>query len=123
MQRIWAWLGVLGVSMFCGIILVAVALGAIIPRVVNPIAKPLVCSNGNLEITQNTTSYRPGESDTWTTDTCVDSTTGQQQDVSLQTTLGAGIIYSLIIFAIIIVWRIFSQITSGKSKAQDKQTV
>jgi hypothetical protein len=122
MQRIWAWLGVLGVSMFCGIILVAVALGAIIPKVINPIAKPLVCSNGNLEITQNTTSYRPGESDTWTTDTCVDSTTGQQQDVSLQTTLGAGIIYSLIIFAIIIVWRIFSQITSGKSKAQDKQT-
>ena len=123
MQRIWAWLGVLGVSMFCGIILVAVALGAIIPRVINPIAKPLVCSNGNLHITQNTTSYRPGESDTWTTDTCVDSTTGQQQDVSLQTTLGAGIIYSLIIFAIIIVWQIFSQITSGKSKAQDKQTV
>ncbi len=122
MQRIWAWLGVLGVSMFCGIILVAVALGAIIPKVVNPIAKPLVCSNGNLEITQNTTSYRPGESDTWTTDTCVDSATGQQQDVSLQTTLGAGIIYSLIIFAIIIVWRIFSQITSGKSKVQDKQT-
>jgi hypothetical protein len=123
MQRIWAWLGVLGVSMFCGIILVAVALGAIIPRVINPIAKPLVCSNGNLQITQNTTSYRPGESDTWTTDTCVDSTTGQQQDVSLQTTLGAGIIYSLIIFAIIIVWQIFSKITSGKSKAQDKQTV
>ena len=122
MQRIWAWLGVLGVSMFCGIILVAVALGAIIPRVINPIAKPLVCSNGNLQITQNTTSYRPGESDTWTTDTCVDSTTGQQQDVSLQTTLGAGIIYSLIIFAIIIVWRIISQITSGKSKAQDKRT-
>jgi hypothetical protein len=122
MQRVWAWLGVLGVSMFCGIILVAVALGAIIPRAVNPIAKPLVCSNGNLEITQNTTSYRPGESDTWTTDTCVDSTTGQHQDVSLQTTLGAGIIYSLIIFAIIIVWRIFSQITSGKNKVQDKQT-
>ena len=121
MQRIWAWLGVLGVSMFCGIILVVVALGAIIPKVVNPIAKPLVCSNGNLEITQNTTSYRPGESDTWTTDTCVDSATGQQQDVSLQTTLGAGIIYSLIIFAIIIVWRIFSKINIGKRKAQDKQ--
>jgi hypothetical protein len=107
--------------MFCGIILVVVALGAIIPKVVNPIAKPLVCSNGNLEITQNTTSYQPGESDTWTTDTCVDSATGQQQDVSLQTTFGAGIIYSLIIFAIIIVWRIFSKINIGKSKAQDKQ--
>jgi len=108
--------------MFCGIILVSVALGAIIPKVINPIAKPLVCSNGNLEITQNTTSYRPGESDTWTTDTCVDSATGQQQDVSLQTTLGAGIIYSLIIFVILMVWGLFSQKDSGDSKAQNKQT-
>jgi L-lactate permease len=122
MQRIWSWLGVLGVSMFCGIILVSVALGAIIPKVINPIAKPLVCSNGNLEITQNTTSYRPGESDTWTTDTCVDSATGQQQDVSLQTTLGAGIIYSLIIFVIIMVWCLFSRKNSTESKAQNKQT-
>jgi L-lactate permease len=122
MQRIWSWLGVLGVSMFCGIILVSIALGAIIPKVINPIAKPLVCSNGNLEITQNTTSYRPGESDTWTTDTCVDSATGQQQDVSLQTTLGAGVIYSLIIFVIIMVWGLFSRKNSGDSKAQNKQT-
>jgi len=122
MQRIWSWLGVLGVSMFCGIILVSIALGAIIPKVINPIAKPLVCSNGNLEITQNTTSYRPGESDTWTTDTCVDSATGQQQDVSLQTTLGAGIIYSLIIFVIIMVWCLFSRKNSTESKAQNKQT-
>jgi hypothetical protein len=123
MQRIWSWLGVLAVSMFCGIILVSIALGAIIPKVINPIAKPLVCSNGNLEITQNTTSYKPGESDTWTTDTCVDSTTGQQQDVSLQTTLGAGMIYSLIIFAIIMVWGLFSRNNSTESKAQNKQTV
>jgi hypothetical protein len=108
--------------MFCGIILGSVALGAIIPKVINPIAKPLVCSNGNLEITQNTTSYRPGESDTWTTDTCVDSATGQQQDVSLQTTLGAGIIYSLIIFVILMVWGLFSRKDSGDSKAQNKQT-
>jgi len=108
--------------MFCGIILGSVALGAIIPKVINPIAKPLVCSNGNLEITQNTTSYRLGESDTWTTDTCVDSATGQQQDVSLQTTLGAGIIYSLIIFVILMVWGLFSRKDSGDSKAQNKQT-
>ena len=122
MQRIWSWLGILGVSMFCGIILVSIALGAIIPKVINPIAKPLVCSNGNLEITQNTTSYRPGESDTWTTDTCVDSATGQQQDVSLQTTLGAGIIYSLIIFVIIMVWSLFSRKNSTESQTQNRQT-
>lgn len=107
MQRLWTCLTVLGVSMFCGIILIAIAVGAIIPKVIDPIAKPFVCKNGNLEITQNTTSYRPGESDTWTTDTCVDSATGNQQDVSFQTTLAAGVIYGLIIFAIsviVIIW-------------------
>ena len=107
MQRIWAWLGVLGVSLFCGLIMIAVALGAIFPKVINPIAKPLVCGNGELQITQNTTSYRPGESDTWTIDICVDSATGNQQDVSFQTTLAAGVIYGLIIFgisAIVIIW-------------------
>lgn len=116
MQRLWTWLGVLGVSMFCGIILVSIAVGAVIPKVINPIAGPLVCGNGKLVITQNTTSYRPGESDTWTTDTCVDSATGNQQDVSLQTTLGAGMIYSLIIFVILIVYAEYSKLTSRKSK-------
>ena len=122
MQRIWAWLGVLGVSLFCGLIMISVALGAIFPRLVNPIAKPLVCANGRLEITQNTTSYKPGESDTWTTNTCVDSATGARQDVSLQTTLAAGGIYSLIIAVIIVVWGKVSQRDSAASNAQDAHT-
>ena len=107
MRGLWTCLTVFGVSMFCGIILIAIAVGAIIPKVINPIAGPFVCKNGTLQITQNTTSYRPGESDTWTTDTCVDSATGNQQDVSFQTTLAAGVIYGLIIFgisAIVIIW-------------------
>ena len=107
MRSLWTCLTVFGVSMFCGIILVAIAVGAIIPKVIDPIAKPFVCKNGTLQITQNTTSYRPGESDTWTTDTCIDSATGNQQDVSFQTTLAAGVIYGLIIFgisAIVIIW-------------------
>lgn len=117
MNRIWAWLGVLGVSMFCGIILVAVAAGAVFPRLINPVAAPLVCPHGNLVITQNTTSYRAGESDTWTTDTCVDSTTSQQQDVSLQTTLAAGLIYSLIIFVIYLVWTAYRRLSARVSAA------
>jgi hypothetical protein len=117
MQRVWAWLGVLGVSMFCGVIMIAIAAGAVMPRVINPIAAPIVCSNGTLNITQNTTSYRPGESDTWTTDTCIDSATGSQKDVSLQTTLAAGMIYSLIIFVIIMVWTQVNKFTTGRSKA------
>ncbi len=119
MRRIWAWLGVLGVSVFCGLIMIAVALGAVFPKLVNPIATPLVCPNGHLDITQNTTTYRAGESDTWTTDTCVDSANGQTHDVSLQTTFAAGMIYSLIIAAIIAVWSVISRVIFGRSKTQN----
>lgn len=112
MNRLWALLGILGASLFCGVILVAVAAGAVMPRVINPIAAPLVCPHGQLQITQNTTSYRAGESDTWTTDTCVDSVTGAQQDVSLQTTLAAGMEYSLILFVIFLGWSMFSKMRS-----------
>jgi large-conductance mechanosensitive channel len=122
MQRIWGWLGVLGVSLFCGLLMIGIALGAIIPKVVEPIAAPVVCANGKLEITQNTTSYRPGESDTWTTDTCVDVATGKQQDVSLPTTVVAGLIYSLIIFVILMVWSTYGKWKSGKGKGQNRQT-
>ena len=115
MNRIWAWLGVLGVSVFCGLVLVAVAAGAVFPKLVEPIAAPVVCPHGQLVITQNTTSYRAGESDTWTTDTCVDSTTSQQQDVSGQTTLAAGMIYSLIIFVIIAGWTTYRKLAARMS--------
>ncbi len=114
-QRLWSWLSVLGISLFCGLLMIGVAAGAVFPKLVNPIAKPVVCANGKLEITQTTTSYRPGESDTWTTDTCVDSATGRQQDVSLQTTLSAGLIYSMIIFVILVAWSIFSNLPSRKA--------
>ncbi len=110
MNRLWAVLGILGVSMFCGIILVAIAAGAVAPKLIDPIAAPLVCPHGQLQISQNTTSYKPGESDTWTTDTCVDSTTGQQQDVSLQTTLAAGMEYSLILFVIFGGWSLLNNL-------------
>ena len=112
MNRIWGVLGILGASMFCGIILVAVAAGAVMPRLINPIAAPLVCPHGQLQITQNTTSYRAGESDTWTTDTCVDAATGASQDVSLQTTLAAGLEYSGILFVIFLGWSLFSKMKS-----------
>ncbi len=117
MSRLWAVLGILGVSMFCGIILVAIAAGAVIPRVIDPIAAPLVCPHGQLQITQNTTSYKPGESDTWTTDTCVDTATGQQQDVSLQTTLAAGIEYSLMLFVIFGGWSLYNKMKSRMQRA------
>jgi hypothetical protein len=120
MQRIWTLVTILGISLFCGLLMIGVAAGAVIPKVINPIAGPVVCGNGRLEITQNTTSYRPGESDTWTTDTCVDLATGNRQDVSLQTTLVAGLIYSLIIFVVLVVWGLVRQWNSGKSRAPNQ---
>ncbi len=117
MNRVWSLLGILGVSMFCGVILVAIAAGAVAPKVIDPIAAPLVCPHGQLVITQNTTSYRPGESDTWTTDTCVDAATSQQQDVSSQTMLAAGMIYSLIIFVIIMGWMGYRRLSTRMTTA------
>ncbi len=117
MNRIWGILGILGVSMFCGLIMIAIAVGAVVPKLIEPIAAPVVCPHGQLVITQNTTSYRQGESDTWTTDTCVDATTSAQQDVSMQTTFAAGMIYSLIIFVIILVWQGYKRLTTRASAA------
>jgi hypothetical protein len=117
MDRLWTWLGALGVSFFCGFILIAIAAGAVLPHVFNPIAAPIVCPHGQYQVSQNTTSYRPGESDTWTTDTCVDSATGQSTDVSGPTIFWSGVIYSLIIFAIMVVWGLYSWITGRQKKA------
>ncbi len=117
MSRIWGLLGILGISMFCGLIMIAIAAGAVVPKLIEPIAAPVVCPHGQLVITQNTTSYRQGESDTWTTDTCVDAASSQQQDVSMQTTFAAGMIYSLIIFVVILAWQGYKKLSTGMKAA------
>jgi hypothetical protein len=102
MQRLWSLLGLLGASMFCGILMFSVAVGSIFPKV-NAIAGPIVCGNRQLQITQYTASYTPGSVDTTTTDYCVDPTTGTKQEVTPLIVLVAGLIDSLILFAILLV--------------------
>ena len=93
----------LGVSLFVGIILCSIAAGAVFPGINQFAAGSLVCGNGTFVIQQNTYSYRPGESDTQTTDLCVDLKSGTKQDVSFPTTLVSGLIYSAAIFVLVLV--------------------
>ncbi len=90
----------LGVSLFVGIILCAIAAGAVFPVLNKFAAGPLVCSHGNFVIHQDTYSYRPGEQDTQTTDYCVDPQTGAKQDVSGITIAVSGLIWSGAIFVV-----------------------
>lgn len=120
MQRIWAWLGILGVGLFCGLLMISVALGSIFPKI-NSIAGPLVCGSQSLDITQYTASYSPGSVDTTTTIYCVDTASGTKREVTPLIVLVAGLIYSLIIAAIILVWGAISRMT-GKSKEQNRAT-
>jgi hypothetical protein len=92
-------------------------LGSIFPKV-NSIAGPIVCGNQKLDISQYTASCSPGSADTTTTFSCADLATGEKKDVTLLIGFVAGMIYSLIIAAIIIIWGKISQWNFGKYKAQ-----
>jgi hypothetical protein len=120
MQRLWSWLGILGVGLFCGLLMISVSLGSIFPKI-NSIAGPLVCGSQSLDITQYTASYSPGSVDTTTTIYCVDTASGTKREVTPLIVLVAGLIYSLAIAAIILVWGAISRMT-GKSKEQNRVT-
>ena len=94
------WLVV--ISLFVGIILCSIAAGAVFPGLNQLAAGPLVC-HGTFQIHQDTYSYRPGESDTMTTDYCVDNTTGAKQDISGRVIIVAGLVDSAIIFVILVI--------------------
>jgi hypothetical protein len=122
MKGISTCLGMLGVGMFCGIILISVALGSIFPKV-NSIARPMVCGNEMLDITQYTAPHTPGSVDTTTKDYCIDPATSSKREVTPLIVLVAGIIYGLIIFVLLlIVWVLsrlfFKKINSSKIAAQ-----
>lgn len=85
------------ISLFCGVIIVAIGLGAAFP-VINRVATPLAC-NGQLQLSTDTYSYQPGEQTTTITWFCVDEKTGAKKDVSWKIILTAGLVYSLLIFA------------------------
>ena len=104
---------------FFGFILCSIAAGSIVPAVDKFAAGWLVCSKGTFEIHQDTYSYRPGESDTMTTDYCVDNATGVKTDVSFQTMIVAGLVYSVVLFAIVLVFTLVNR----RSRPSTAETV
>jgi len=93
----------LGVSMFCGIIIISIGFGAAFP-VIDRVAAPFVCAGRELELEQQSYSYRPGEVTTTVTWYCTDEQTGAREDVSLQTALVSGVIYGAVIFVVAVIW-------------------
>ena len=92
----------LGVSFFIGFILVAITAGSIWPGIDQFAASGIICRYGTFQIHQDTYSYRPGQSDTMTTDTCTTHATGVKRDVSGLTTVVSGLVYSLTLWVIIL---------------------
>ena len=74
---------VLGISMFCGIIVIGIGLGSVfIP--LNGIGASIVCGDRDLNIVQNSYNYIPGQETTTITAYCVDAQTGENQEVTAQ---------------------------------------
>ena len=102
-------------SLFVGIILCAIFAGAVFPGINQFVAGPLVC-RGTFLIHQDTYSYRPGETDTMTTDYCIDVATGVQRDVSFQTLVVAGLVDSVVIFIILLLFILVGRARAGTKK-------
>ena len=81
-------LGLLGISLFTGIIIVSIGLGAAFPAM-ERVAAPFVCGGNTLDL--HLDYY------------CVDPT-GTREDVSWRIILAAGLIYSAVLFFISLVW-------------------
>ena len=105
----------LGISLFCGIIILSIGVGSVYTPL-NKVAGPIVCGNRQLEIVQNRYSYRPDDT-TWTiTAYCVDNATNSRQENTLLVQIVSGTIYGLILFgftSIAFVWLSFGKKNSA----------
>lgn len=95
---------VLGViSLFLGIVIVSIALGSILPAI-NKISAPIVCTGDRVEIERAASNPRPGETFISLVISCVDEQTGVRQVKTFPMILASGVIYSLVIFVISMIW-------------------
>lgn len=106
--NLFAVLGLLGISLFTGIIIVSIGLGAAFPAM-ERVAAPFVCGGNRLDLHLDHYSYKPGQSGYIITWYCVDPD-GTPEDVSWRIILVAGLIYSAVLFFISVVWLL----TAGK---------
>jgi len=87
----------LGISLFCGNIGIAIGVGSIYTPI-NQVARPIVCGKQRLEIVQHRYSYRPGET-TWSIDAyCIDDETGAKVERTALVHLVSGMFYGLVLF-------------------------
>ena len=89
----------LGISLFVGVIILAVGIGAAITPM-QGVSGPLVCGDNQLELQKDYYSYKPGQSGYTITWYCVDEETGAKEDRTFPVILASGVIYSLVLFVI-----------------------
>jgi hypothetical protein len=98
-NTLYTILFILGVSLFCGIIVISIGFGSIFTQL-NLVSEPVVCGSDNLDVVQHVNHYRPGET-SWTISAyCVDSK-GVKKDVTGLVQVVTELIYSLIPLVII----------------------
>jgi len=86
-------------SLTFGIFGIEIGLGSVFLQL-NHIARPFVCGNDELEVVQHVDRFVPGETLYSISAYCVDSTTGDKEDVTNSVQLVAGVIYSVILFVV-----------------------
>jgi len=95
---------ILGViSLFLGIVIISVGLGSIVPAI-NKIGAPIVCSGDSVEIGRFASNPRPGETFVSLAISCIDPQTGVAEVKTIPMIITSGIIYSLVIFVISMIW-------------------
>lgn len=97
--RLISTLFLLAVSLFFGVVIIAVAGGAVYPPLYKAGAS-LVCK-GELVIESSRYSYKPGQIGTQHTIFCQDKTSGARTEVTLKAIFAAGLVYSGVIFAVL----------------------
>jgi hypothetical protein len=92
-----------GISLFLGIVIVSIALGSIVPAV-NKISAPIICSGDRVEIGRQASNPRPGETFVSIEIACTNEQTGIREVKTLPMIITSGLIYSLVIFVISMIW-------------------
>jgi len=89
-------------SLFCGIMVLSLGVGAEFTKV-NTIMSPVICGGEKLEATWEYNESHPHKAIFDSRWVCVDEKFGTTQDASLKTNLVSGTIYGILIFAAFIV--------------------
>ena len=100
-------------SVFCGVFIISLGIGSEFTTV-NTVMSPLVCGSQKIEVAWEYNVAHPGKTFFGSRWLCVDETTGAAQDASIKTTLISGLVYGLLIFAIVIVWGLWMNRSSQK---------